>query len=76
MFANADIINKEPTVGKLISKFLTKREIEHLLDPEIPPWNKLVFIFSTGGKIGEIFSLEKNRINWSERSVFVKGKRD
>ncbi|MFC9541560.1 tyrosine-type recombinase/integrase [Lysinibacillus sp. NPDC056959] len=50
--------------------------MEHLLEHEIPPWNMLEFIFSTGCRIGEIVSLEKNRINWSERSAIVKGKGD
>ena len=32
------------------------------------------FMFSTGCRIGEIVSLEKNSINWSERSAIVLGK--
>jgi integrase/recombinase XerD len=34
------------------------------------------FMFSTGCCIGEIVSLEKNRINWSNRSAIVRGKGD
>ena len=34
------------------------------------------FMFSTGCRIGEIVSLEKNCINWSDRSAIVRGKGD
>lgn len=34
------------------------------------------FMFSTGCRIGEIVSLEKNSINWSNRSAIVIGKGD
>lgn len=34
------------------------------------------FMFSTGCRIGEIVSLEKIRINWSNRSAIVLGKGD
>jgi len=34
------------------------------------------FMFSTGCRIGEIVSLDKNRINWSNRSAIVLGKGD
>jgi integrase/recombinase XerD len=34
------------------------------------------FMFSTGCRIGEIVSLDKSRINWSNRSVIVLGKGD
>jgi integrase/recombinase XerD len=34
------------------------------------------FMFSTGCRIGEIVSLEKNSINWSNRSAIVLGKGD
>jgi integrase/recombinase XerD len=34
------------------------------------------FMFSTGCRIGEIVSLDRNSINWSNRSVIVRGKGD
>ncbi|MDQ0413372.1 site-specific recombinase XerD [Mesobacillus stamsii] len=34
------------------------------------------FMFSTGCRIGEIVSLERNCINWSNRSAIVRGKGD
>ena len=69
---------KEPKVGKRIPKFLTEREIEHLREACITPMEKAIFefMFSTGCRIGEIVSLEKNSINWSDRSAIVRGKGD
>ena len=69
---------KEPKVGKRIPKFLTAREIEHLREVCFTPMEKALFefMFSTGCRIGEIVSLEKNSINWSNRSAIVCGKGD
>jgi integrase/recombinase XerD len=69
---------KEPKVGKRIPKFLTEREIEHLREACNTPMEKALFefMFSTGCRIGEIVSLDKSRINWSNRSVIVLGKGD
>jgi integrase/recombinase XerD len=64
---------KEPKVGKRIPKFLTEREIEHLREACLTPLEKdlFEFIFSTGCRIGEIVSLDKNSVNWSNRSVIA-----
>ncbi len=69
---------KEPKVGKRIPKFLTEREIEYLREACDIPMEKALFefMFSTGCRIGEIVSLDKNRINWSNRSAIVLGKGD
>ncbi|MGZ4159485.1 MAG: tyrosine-type recombinase/integrase [Neobacillus sp.] len=69
---------KEPKAGKRIPKFLTEFEIEHLREACSSPMEKSLFefMFSTGCRIGEIVSLEKNRINWSNRSAIVRGKGD
>jgi integrase/recombinase XerD len=69
---------KEPKVGKRIPKFLTEREIEHIREACNTPMEKALFefMFSTGCRIGEIVSLDKNRINWSNRSAIVLGKGD
>lgn len=69
---------KEPKVGKRIPKFLTEREIEHLREACFTPMEKALFefMFSTGCRIGEIVSLEKNSINWSNQSAIVCGKGD
>ena len=34
------------------------------------------FMFSTGCRIGEIVTLVKNHINWSDQSAIVRGKGD
>jgi integrase/recombinase XerD len=67
---------KEPKQGKRIPKFLTEREIEHLREACFTPLEKALFefMFSTGYRIGEIVSLDKYRINWSNRSAIVLGK--
>lgn len=69
---------KEPKIGKRIPKFLTEREIEHLREACYTPMEKALFefMFSTGCRIGEIVSLEKGSINWSNQSAIVCGKGD
>lgn len=69
---------KEPKQGKRIPKFLTEREIEQLREACFTPMEKALFefMFSTGCRIGEIVSLEKNSINWSNCSAIVIGKGD
>ncbi|WP_312028255.1 site-specific integrase [Bacillus salinus] len=34
------------------------------------------FMFSTGCRIGEVVSLDRNCINWTDRSAIVRGKGD
>ncbi len=69
---------KEPKGGKSIPKFLTEREIEHLRETAYTPMEKALFefMFSTGCRIGEIVTLDRNSINWSNRSAIVRGKGD
>jgi integrase/recombinase XerD len=69
---------KEPKVGKRIPKFLTEREIEHLREACYSPLEKglFEFMFSTGCRIGEIVTLDKVNINWSNHSAIVRGKGD
>ncbi|MBT2722660.1 tyrosine-type recombinase/integrase [Bacillus sp. ISL-46] len=69
---------KEPKVGKSILKFLTERELEHLREACNTAMEKAIFefMFSTGCRIGEVVSLDKNCINWSNRSAIVRGKGD
>lgn len=67
---------KEPKVGKRIPKYLTEQEIEHLPEYCHSAMEKAIFeyMFSTGCRIGEIVSLEKNHINRSNQSAIVRGK--
>ena len=69
---------KEPKVGKRIPTFLTEREIEYLRDACFTPMEKALFefMFSTGCRIGEIVSLDRNSINWGNQSAIVLGKGD
>ena len=69
---------KEPKMGKRIPKFLTEREIEHLREACFSTMEKALFefMFSTGCRIGEIVTLNKNCINWTNRSAIVTGKGD
>jgi integrase/recombinase XerD len=69
---------KEPKVGKRIPTFQIEREIVHLWEACNRPMEKAIFefMFSTGCRIGEIVSLGKNSINWSNRSAIVCGKGD
>ncbi|MEC5424782.1 tyrosine-type recombinase/integrase [Virgibacillus sp. C22-A2] len=69
---------KEPRVGKRIPNFLTEREIEYLRDACFSPMEKALFefMFSTGCRIGEIVSLDRNSINWGNQSAIVRGKGD
>ncbi len=67
---------KEPKIGKRIPKFLTEREIEHLREACTTTMEKALFefMFSTGCRIGEIVTLNKNNINWSNHAAIVRGK--
>ena len=58
------------------TKYLTEREIEHLRESCHFAMEKAIFeyMFSTGCRIGEIVSLEKNHIYWSNQSAIVRGK--
>ncbi len=69
---------KEPKVGKRIPKFLTEREIEYLRDACHTSIEKALFefMFSTGCRIGEIVSLDRNSINWGNQSAIVRDKGD
>ena len=69
---------KEPKTGKRIPKFLTEMEIEHLREACCTPMEKALFefMFSTGCRIGEIVSIDRGRINWSNRSAIIRGKGD
>lgn len=69
---------KEPRVGKQIPKFLTEREIDFLRDACFSPMEKALFelMFSTGCRIVEIVTLDRDSINWGSQSAIVRGKGD
>ncbi|WP_354670032.1 tyrosine-type recombinase/integrase [Paenibacillus sp. BSR1-1] len=53
-------------------------EIEHLREACCSPMEKALFefMFSTGCRIGEVVTLDRGRINWSNRSAVIRGKGD
>jgi len=67
---------KEPKLPKPLPKHLTDEEIEILLDAcKIPLESALIsFLFNTGCRAGEVYSLNRNSINWENRSCVVLGK--
>ncbi|GAE37697.1 tyrosine-type recombinase/integrase [Halalkalibacter akibai] len=69
---------KEPKVGKRIPKFLTEKEIELLREACHTPMEHALFefMYSTGCRIGEIATLNRNGIDFMTRSAIVHGKGD
>lgn len=69
---------KEPKMGKRIPKFLSKHEIEHLREACETTMEKALFEFfySTGCRIGEVATLNREDIDFIGNSVIVLGKGD
>ncbi|WP_432352519.1 tyrosine-type recombinase/integrase [Sporosarcina sp. A2] len=69
---------KEPKVGKRISKFLTKHEIEHLRAACSSTMEKALieFFYPTGCRIGGIAKRNREDIYFAGNSVIVLGKGD
>lgn len=69
---------KRPKLPKRIPKTLTEEDIEFLREScKTPLENALFeFMFATGCRIGEIHRLNRNTINWEDRSAIVRGKGD
>ncbi|WP_108670426.1 tyrosine-type recombinase/integrase [Peribacillus acanthi] len=67
---------KEPKLDSRIPKFLTEEEIELLREACDTTFEKALFefMYSTGCRIGEVVSLDRHSINFSEQSVIVFGK--
>jgi integrase/recombinase XerD len=67
---------KEPKLDSRIPKFLTEEEIELLREACDTTFEKTLFefMYSTGCRIGEVISLDRHSINFSEQSVIVFGK--
>ncbi|MFJ5713104.1 tyrosine-type recombinase/integrase [Neobacillus sp. NPDC093127] len=69
---------KEPKESKRVPKFIPE-EILYRLDaacegPREKALNSL--LYATGCRVGEIHRMDKNHINWSDRSIIVLGKGD
>lgn len=69
---------KEPKMGSRVPKALSEEDIEMLREGcRTPLEHALIeFLFTTGCRIGEIVGLNRNAINWQDRSVIVRGKGD
>lgn len=67
---------KEPREGSHIPKALTEEDTELLREGcETPLEHALIeFAYTTGCRVGEIYGLNKQDINWDNRSVIVTGK--
>ncbi|WP_108670396.1 tyrosine-type recombinase/integrase [Peribacillus acanthi] len=67
---------KEPKLDIRIPKFLTEEEIELLREACDTTFEKALFefMYSTGCRIGEVATLDRQSINFSEQSVIVFGK--
>ena len=69
---------KEPKQGKRLPKAMSDEEVELLRDSCNTVLEKSLteFFYSTGCRIGEVWGLNRNDINWDVRSARVIGKGD
>ena len=67
---------KEPREGSHIPKALTEEDTEMLRESCQTPLEHAVveFAYTTGCRIGEIYGLNRQDINWDNKSVIVTGK--
>jgi integrase/recombinase XerD len=69
---------KEPKIGSRIPKYLTEEEIELIRDACISPLEHCLveFLYSTGCRVGEVYKLNTEDINFENKSLIVDGKGD
>ncbi|SDO78847.1 tyrosine-type recombinase/integrase [Halobacillus aidingensis] len=69
---------REPKQGPRIPKAMREEEIENLREACETPLEHAIIeaFFTTGCRIGEIAKLNRNAINWEDRSIVVIGKGD
>jgi integrase/recombinase XerD len=69
---------KEPKMGHRVPKAMSEEDIEALREAcKSPLEHSLVEImYTTGCRIGEIAILDRNSIDWENRSIIVRGKGD
>lgn len=69
---------KEPRLGQRIPKALSEEDIVLLQEACKTPFEHALveFMYSTGCRIGEVHRLNRNAINWENRSCIVLGKGD
>lgn len=69
---------REPKMGKRIPKAMNEEAIENLrvaCQDEFEHAMMEIF-FTTGCRIGEVYRINRNHINWDDRSIIVLGKGD
>lgn len=69
---------KEPRLGQRVPKALSEEDTVMLQEACKSPFEHALieFMYSTGCRIGEIHRLNRNAINWEQRSCVVLGKGD
>lgn len=69
---------KEPKQGNRIPKAMTEEDIETLREGCTTALEHALveFLYGTGCRVGEIVTLNRNSIDWENRSVIVRGKGD
>lgn len=67
---------KEPKLGNRIPKALSEEDTVLLQEACKTPFEHALveFMYSTGCRIGEVYRLNRNAINWEQRSCIVLGK--
>lgn len=79
-FAERNVASKlrEPKQGGRIPKAMSEEEVELLRDSCSTVLEKALteFFYATGCRIGEVHGLNRNDINWDDRSALVIGKGD
>lgn len=67
---------REPKLGARVPKFLTEDDIETLRESCKSPLEHAIveFLYTTGCRIGETVKINKNDIDWNNKSVIVLGK--
>lgn len=68
----------EPKIGIRVPKALSEEDMEMLrIGCQLPLEHAIIeFIYSTGCRIGEVVTLNRQSINWQDRSIIVLGKGD
>jgi integrase/recombinase XerD len=69
---------KEPKTGPRIPRYIIEEDIELIRESCKTPRERALInlLYSTGCRIGEIYRMDRNQIDWEKRSIVVLGKGD
>ncbi len=69
---------REPKTGTRLPKSLSEEDIELLREGCTSPFEHALveFLYTTGCRIGEVATLNRNTIDWETKSLYVRGKGD